>query len=280
VTLTVASLGSGSRGNAFLVESGESRLLIDAGFSGAQLTRRLERLGVHPESIDLVVVTHEHRDHTSGIGVGARRWGWTLALNPATRVACRSVLRGTERTRDLPSEGLRVGGLEVEPVRTCHDAAEPVAVVVRHVETGLRVGIATDLGRATMPVRQALRGCAFLVLESNHDERLLREGPYPWGVKQRIGGSRGHLSNRLAAELARELVHPALGGILLAHLSAECNDPDLAVDRVAEGLLPTRFDGVLASARQDDPTERFDVAELCRARTDGPQLSLFGGPAG
>lgn len=277
MTLAVASLGSGSRGNAFLVEDGDSRLLVDAGFSGAELARRLERVEVDPESIDLVVVTHEHRDHTAGIGVGARRWGWTLAMNPATRVACSPLLRGSERRRDLPSEGVRVGGLAVEPVRTCHDAAEPVAIVIRHIETGLRIGIATDLGRATMPVRQALRGCAFLVLESNHDERLLREGPYPWGVKQRIGGSRGHLSNRLAAELARELVHPGLGGILLAHLSAACNDPDLAVDRVAEGLLPTRFDGVLASAVQDDPTERFPVAELARRRRDGPQLSLFDG---
>ena len=146
---------------------------------------------------------------------------------------------------------------------------------MRHVEAGLKVGIATDLGRATTPVRTALKGCSFLVLESNHDERLLRDGPYPWGVKQRIGGSRGHLSNRLAAELARELVHPGLGGILLAHLSSECNDPDLAVDRVAEGLLPTRWGGVLVAAMQDDPSERFDAGVLAREEEDGPQLSLF-----
>ncbi|MDX1396324.1 MAG: MBL fold metallo-hydrolase [Gemmatimonadota bacterium] len=280
MSLSVASLGSGSRGNAFLVEADETRLLVDAGFSGAQLARRLEALDVAPESIDLVVVTHEHRDHTSGIGVGARRWGWELAMNPATRRACDGLLRGGESIAGLPADGLRVGPLDIEPVSTCHDAADPVAIVVRHRRSGLRVGIATDLGRATVPVRQALRGCAFLVLESNHDERLLRDGPYPWGVKQRIGGSRGHLSNRLAAQLARELVHPGLGGILLAHLSAECNDPDLAADRVAEGLMPTRWGGVLASALQDYPSERFDVERLAAAQRDGPQLSLFGEATG
>ena len=274
MSLSVASLGSGSRGNAFLVESEDARLLIDAGFSGAQIARRLDQLEVDPESIDLVVVTHEHRDHTNGIGVGARRWGWTLAMNPATRQACAPLLRGDERTTELPAEGVQVGSLAVDPVRTCHDAADPVAIIVRHVRSGLRVGIATDLGRATVPIRQALKGCAFLILEANHDERLLRDGPYPWGVKQRIGGSRGHLSNRLAAQLAREIVHPGLGGILLAHLSSECNDPNLATDRVAEGLMPTRWGGLLASALQEEPSERFDVDRLARGQA-GPQLSLF-----
>lgn len=273
---SVASLGSGSAGNAFLVESGDSRLLVDAGFSGRQIGRRLERLSVEPESIDMVVVTHEHRDHTAGMGVGARRWGWMLAMTRGTRRRVAPLLRGDERVRDLEGRSIRVGSLHVEPVSTCHDAAEPVAIVVRQEATGLRLGIATDLGRATQPVRNALRGCAFLVLEANHDERLLREGPYPWGVKQRIGGSRGHLSNRLAADLARELAHPGLGGILLAHLSAECNDPSLAADRVAEGLLPARYEGVLATAMQDDPSERFPIEELARRRA-GPQLSLFDG---
>lgn len=276
MTFSVASLGSGSAGNAFLVESEESCVLVDAGFSGRQLGRRLQRLSVDPESIDVVVVTHEHRDHTAGMGVGARRWGWTLAMTSGTRRRAGSLLRGGERLRELDGAPVRVGGLSVEPVSTCHDAAQPVAIVVRQLRTGLKLGIATDLGRATHPVRSALRGCAFLVLEANHDERLLREGPYPWGVKQRIGGSRGHLSNRLAAELARELAHPGLGGILLAHLSAECNDPSLAADRVAEGLLPARYEGVLATASQDDPTERFHIEDLSRRRA-GPQLSLFDG---
>ncbi len=275
MSFSVTSLGSGSAGNAFLVRDGRTRVLIDAGFSGAQLARRLDIVEVPPESIHAVIVTHEHRDHTAGIGIGARRWGWRLAMNPATHRACAPLLRGDETTLALGSEGLRIGDLHVEPVRTCHDAADPVAVVVRHVPSGLRAGIATDLGRPTTPVRQALRRCAFLILEANHDERLLREGRYPWAVKRRIGGSRGHLSNALAAGLARDLAHADLGGILLAHLSAECNDPDLARDRVAEGLLSTGFDGLLETAGQEAPSPAYDVGALVRVRRDGPQLSLF-----
>lgn len=276
MSLSIAALGSGSGGNAFLVESEDARVLVDAGFSGRELARRLEALRVAPEELDAVVVTHEHRDHTCGAGIGARRWGWTLYMNGPTRRGCVTLLRGDEDVRPLPpGPGLRIGSLSLEPVGTCHDAAEPVALTVRDVRSGLKLGVATDLGRATSPVRDALRGCAFLVLEANHDERLLRDGPYPWGVKQRIGGSRGHLSNRLAAHLARELAHSRLAGILLAHLSSECNEPARAVDRVGEGLLGTAYRGVLAAATQDEPTERFEVERLLR-ELDGPQLDLFG----
>ncbi|WP_419948491.1 MBL fold metallo-hydrolase [Candidatus Palauibacter sp.] len=274
MTFSVASLGSGSRGNAFLVEGERARILIDAGFSGAQLARRLAALEVEPEAIDLVVVTHEHRDHSAGIGIGARRWGWSLAMNAPTRRACAPLLRGGEVCRDLPPTGLDVGDLAIEAAPTHHDAAAPAAITVLHRPTGLRAGIATDLGRPTTPVRHALRDCAFLVLEANHDERRLRAASYPWRVKQRIGGSRGHLSNRHAADFARELAHPGLGGILLAHLSHECNDPDLALERVATGLAPSGYGGVLETAGQDRPGPRYDVAELVRTRADGAQLSL------
>ena len=138
--------------------------------------------------------------------------------------------------------------------------------------------MATDLGRPTTPIRAALQGCNFLVLEANHDERRLRAAAYPWSVKQRIGGSRGHLSNRHAAQFARELAHPGLGGILLAHLSAECNDPNLALDCVSGELDGSAFCGVLEAAAQDVPGRRYDVPALVAqraARPDGRQLSLF-----
>lgn len=277
--LRVACLGSGSRGNSLLVEGGDTAVLVDAGFSGSQLARRLEALGVTPDRISGVVVTHEHRDHTGGIGVAARRWGWPVHMTAGTAAACATLMRGGERLiiHD-PGARLAIGNLSVRLVPTCHDAADPVAVHLEDTRTRLTVGVATDIGRATAPIREAFRRCHFLVLESNHDEVRLREAPYPWSLKQRIGGSRGHLSNRLAGELAAELVHPDLGGILLAHLSEECNDSIVARAEVERALGRVRYRGSLEIAGQDEPSCWFDVGRLAAsARDDGPQLQLFGG---
>jgi phosphoribosyl 1,2-cyclic phosphodiesterase len=275
----IACLGSGSRGNSVLIESGSTNVLVDAGFSGSELARRLSLLGRNPEQIDAVIVTHEHRDHTSGIGIAARRWGWPLIMTSGTADACHGLLRGEETIERLPPESrFRLGGLEVHLVPTCHDAAEPVAVTVREVESGLLTGVATDLGRATAPVRAALSGCNYLILEANHDELRLREAPYPWSLKQRIGGSRGHLSNQLAGDLAQEVVHPELGGILLAHLSQECNSPALAAAAVKDSLSDGGYQGELEVAGQDAPSKPVDVGDLVR-RISGTsfQMSLFVG---
>jgi phosphoribosyl 1,2-cyclic phosphodiesterase len=129
-------------------------------------------------------------------------------------------------------------------------------------------------------VRNALRACHFLVLEANHDDLLLRDGPYPWPVKERIGGSRGHLSNRMAAELAAELHHPELGGVLLAHMSEECNDGPLALRTVAEALSGMDYRGLIDVATQERPTPLYDVAALRSRVLDGEQLHLFAGGSG
>jgi len=276
--LKVATLGSGSRGNSVLVSCGETRFLVDAGFSGSEISRRLSMLGVPPESIQAVVVTHEHRDHTAGIGVAARRWNWPLYMTPATELACAPLLRGSETIRHYQGEvPFDLGGVRIHPSSTCHDAADPVALTILDPGSGLKVGVATDLGRATTAVRNALAGCHFVVLESNHDEVMLRESPYPWSVKQRIGGSRGHLSNRLAADLAVDLLHPALGGFLLAHLSHECNEPGAASGMTRKRLAGMGYRGVVDVALQDRPSALYDVAALVdSARNGGPQLPLFG----
>jgi len=275
--LKVATLGSGSRGNSVLVECGKTRFLVDAGFSGSEISRRLELLGVPPESIRAIVVTHEHRDHTAGIGIAARRWNWPLYLTPATERACAPLLRGSETVRHYQGEvPFDLGDVRIHPSSTCHDAADPVALTILDPSSGLKVGVATDLGRATTPIRNALAGCHFVVLESNHDEIMLRESPYPWSVKQRIGGSRGHLSNRLAADLAVDLLHPALGGFLLAHLSHECNEPNAAMKMAARKLARLGYRGVVDVALQDRPSILYDVAALVdNARNGGPQLQLF-----
>ncbi|MFO7259551.1 MAG: MBL fold metallo-hydrolase [bacterium] len=273
--MKVTILGSGSAGNATLIEAGGTRLLVDAGFSGRDLERRLLAVDVDPASLDGIVITHEHGDHTRGMGVLARRHGIPLYLTPVTRRACQSLLTGDERIVPYRSgEPFRVGALEVRPFLTVHDAVDPVAVAVRDVATGLKLGIATDMGRPTASVRHALSDCHLLVLEANHDEVMLRDGPYPWSVKQRIASSRGHLSNRAAAELARELHHRALRGVVLAHLSEHCNDAALAEEVVGGALERAGFSGLLRVAPQDRPLEPIDVGRLV-GRGGATQLELL-----
>lgn len=275
--LRIACLGSGSRGNSTLIEAGDTAVLVDAGFSGVQLARRLESLGYSPDRISAVIVTHEHRDHTGGIGVAARRWGWPIHLTAGTAGACSTLFRGSERLviRDR-DESFSLGNLSVQLVPTCHDASDPVAVRLTDSISGLAAGVATDIGRATAAIRAGFRGCHFLVLEANHDEVSLREAKYPWSLKQRIGGSRGHLSNRLAGDLATELAHPELGGILLAHLSEECNESAIALQEVRRALRRVRYRGTLAAADQAESSPWFDVKALSEiALNHGPQLQLF-----
>jgi phosphoribosyl 1,2-cyclic phosphodiesterase len=258
--MRVTVLGSGSGGNATLVEAGDVRVLIDAGFSGRDLERRMLEVGVDPAGVAAIVITHDHGDHTRGMGVLARRFGTPLYLTARTRQACASLLSGKEDVREYASSlPFSIGGLEVRPFLTVHDAADPVAVTVREPATGAKLGIATDLGRPTAAVRAELAGCHMLVLEANHDDARLWSGPYPWSVKQRIASSHGHLSNRAAADLARELHHDGLSHVVLAHLSEHCNDAALAAEVVGAALSRLRFAGTLAVAGQEGPMEPVAV---------------------
>jgi phosphoribosyl 1,2-cyclic phosphodiesterase len=258
--MRVTVLGSGSAGNATLVEAGDIRILIDAGFTGRDLERRLCAVDVDPATLAAIVITHDHGDHTRGMGILARRLRLPLYLTPRTHAACAPLLNGTETVRTYGSTApFRLGALEVRPFLTVHDAADPVAVTVRDVDSGAKLGIATDLGRPTAAVRAELAGCHMLVLEANHDDALLWSGPYPWSVKQRIASSHGHLSNRAAAALARELFHTGLSNVVLAHLSEHCNNGDLAKHAVGAALARMRYRGKLSVAPQDDPMEPVTV---------------------
>lgn len=274
--MRVTVLGSGSEGNATLIEAGDVALLIDAGFSGRDLENRLRSVGVEPAGIAGILITHDHADHTRGMGVLARRFGTPLYLTDKTARACRGLLNGRETVVAYASSApIRIGGLEVLPFLTVHDAADPIAITVTDTATGTKMGIATDLGRPTAAVRAALRGSHFLVLEANHDDALLWRGPYPWSVKQRIASSHGHLSNRAAAELLRDLYHPALAGVALAHLSRHCNDGGLAHDVIARILDARGYRGYLAVAPQDVPLEPIDLPHLRRKATPTEQLTLL-----
>ena len=273
--MRVAVLGSGSRGNAILVESGGCRILVDAGFSARDLARRMEVLEVDPDGLTGIVITHDHSDHTRGMGVFARRHGTPLYLTDGTRTACADLLRGDETVvayrAGVP---FRVGAFTVEPFLTVHDAREPVGVAVVDPEAEARLGVATDLGRPTAGIRHALSRCDILVLEANHDEVLLQAAPYPWSVKSRIRSSHGHLSNHAAARFAAELHHERLLAVILAHLSGESNRPDMARRVVGRALRDAGFKGVLEVALQDEPLPFLDVRRL-RDHHGPAQLSLL-----
>lgn len=273
--MRVTVLGSGSKGNAVLVEAGGERILVDAGFSGKDLARRMAAVDVDPDSVTGIVITHDHGDHTRGMGVYARRHGTPLHITRRTREACANLLRGSETVLEYQSATpFDLGPLRVEPFLTIHDAVDPVAVTLTDTRTGSKLGIATDLGRPTTSVRASLARSHLLVLEANHDHARLWNGPYPWSVKQRIASSRGHLSNDASADLAAELHHPDLAGVILAHLSDSCNDPALAYDVVGRGLQNVGYTGHLEVAIQDEPLAPIVVEELRRETKPG-QLTLF-----
>ncbi len=273
--MRVSVLGSGSSGNATLVWAGHTRVLVDAGFSGRDLARRLERVKVDPDEVDAIVITHDHGDHTRGMGVFARRHGTPLYMTELTREACAKLLRGGEDVRSYRAgRPFTVGDVRVEPFLTVHDAADPVGVAVVDECTGFRLGVATDLGRPTAQIRLALTDCDLLILEANHDEVLLHTSPYPVSVKRRIASSHGHLSNEAAARFALELLHPRLAGVILAHLSDQSNDPELAREVVGTALRKAGWTGHLSVARQDEPTPLMDVEEL-RSRCGPNQLSFL-----
>ncbi len=273
--MRVSVLGSGSRGNSVLVEGNGTKVLVDAGFSGRDMERRLAEVGVGPEEIAAVVVTHDHGDHTRGVGVFARRHGTPLYLTDRTREACSALFKGREDLRRYQAGyPFALGSLLVEPFLTIHDARDPVAVALRDPAAGHKLGIATDLGRPSAQVRHALARSDLLILEANHDEALLHQGPYPVSVKSRIASSHGHLSNQAAAQLVLELLHPRLGGVILAHLSAECNRPELAESVVRSALDRAGYRGSLQVAGQDGPTPLMDVEELHR-RLGPDQLQLI-----
>jgi len=245
-------LGSGSRGNCLAIQHGDSVLLIDAGFSCKEIERRAELVGMGMDQVVGLVLTHEHGDHARGSGRLLQLREMPVLTSHGTWHRVRSRLPEGAAHQPLGlREGVDLGPFRIEACPTSHDASEPLAVVVRAGE--LSIGIAYDLGRPTTAVRYLLRNCAALILESNYDDVLLRSSGYPAVVQQRIAGSSGHLSNRAAAELIQELMHPDLKLVVLAHLSEKCNSESCARKEVEPVLRKSRWSGTLHIARQDEP---------------------------
>jgi phosphoribosyl 1,2-cyclic phosphodiesterase len=234
-------------------------VLIDVGFGTRTLAMRLRSIDVAPESIEACIITHEHTDHVKGAASAAKRWGWALHASRGT-VAHAPELAGTNVRAFDAGASLAFTSMDVATIRTPHDAAEPVGVIVTARATGARATVCTDIGHVSDGVRALCRDTDILVLESNHDEQMLRCGPYPPVVQQRIAGDRGHLANRHAAALIRDSVTKRCRHIVLAHLSENCNAPDLARETTEREVKRTVYRGVVTTALQRDVVGPFDAA--------------------
>jgi phosphoribosyl 1,2-cyclic phosphodiesterase len=253
--MDVAVLASGSSGNALVVAHGDTVVLVDAGISALQVRTRMAAFGLDETMLTAVVVTHEHSDHCRGVDVLSRRLELPVWATAGTwsRLDVRAPAGGEVRS----GRALQLGGLTFVPVATSHDAAEPVALVIEN--TDHRIAVCTDTGVVTPLLEQRLADLDLLLLEANHDADMLRHGPYPWPLKQRIASRLGHLGNHQTADALDRLVCDQLLGVIGLHLSGENNCPMLVretlraacpervvVDAVPrDGMLRVRLDATI-----------------------------------
>ncbi len=234
VRLTI--LGSGSAGNSAYVETDETRILIDAGFSLRQLRQRLATIGRTPENLTGILITHEHSDHVQGLAALSGKLRIPVYCNRPTQEAIQYQLPTRLESRLFTTgSSFEIGEISVDSFSVPHDAQEPVGFILR--TTAGNIGFVTDLGHVTRLVLERVRTANVLVLEANHDVKMLQDCPRrPWSLKQRILGRHGHLSNEAAADAAENIMSPGLRRLYLGHLSRECNRPELAFRTVAERL--------------------------------------------
>jgi phosphoribosyl 1,2-cyclic phosphodiesterase len=247
-------LSSGSKANSTFIECGGTRILIDCGLSCRMLEGRLRLIDVDPESLDAILVTHEHSDHTRGIARFSKKYQLPVYANRSTK---RHIGEAFAFEIFNTGEAFDVGEFSVSPVSITHDAVEPVAFIVRG--GGLKFAQVTDLGRVTPLIRDSLQGCHSLVLESNHDKDMLWSCSYSWQLKQRISSSHGHLSNETAGQLLKEVLHSDLHHVVLGHISENSNTPEVAHQtalRCIEGFEPKS----LRCANVHQPTPLLSVA--------------------
>ncbi|MCP3898355.1 MAG: MBL fold metallo-hydrolase, partial [Desulfobacteraceae bacterium] len=233
--LTIIPLASGSKGNSLFVSWENQSILIDAGLSGIEIERRLNARNRSPENLTAILVTHEHSDHIRGVGILSRRYNIPVYISNNTYKKTASKL-GKLAVLELfeCGNGFNIDSMEIAPFTISHDAVDPAGFTLEY--KAKKIGVATDLGIATNLVKEHLKNCCFLYLESNHDPDMLINGPYPWHLKQRIKGRQGHLSNTDSKELLKELNNENLEHVILAHLSEENNTPEKAYNAAKDGL--------------------------------------------
>jgi phosphoribosyl 1,2-cyclic phosphodiesterase len=254
--LRFSLLGSGSSGNAILLRSATTKILIDNGLSFKQLSLRAAAVGESLEDLSAILVTHEHGDHVLGIGVLTRKMPVPVFMTRGTYENLPDSLGALGELEFFEAgEGLRIGDLAIQSFSVSHDAGDPVGFTVS--SAGAQFGLATDLGHVSHLVRNRLAGCHALVIESNHCPEMLRKGEYPPKVQQRIRGRHGHLSNEDMCSLLHGLLHDSLQHVILVHISENNNDVELVEQRV-RGVLKAHPAEVFLST-QDAPTPLFEV---------------------
>ena len=243
--LSFVTLASGSSGNAALVSCGQTHILLDAGISARRITTALRGLGVDPASLSGVLITHEHTDHISGLATLTKQLSLPVYATAPTLDALGRFF--------APGESFPLGELWIEPFATSHDAACSVGYAITGGDS--RMVLCTDLGYISPQVERAVAGCDLLVCEANHDEEWVRTGPYPYYLKQRVLGRRGHLSNEAGAQLALLATQNGARTILLAHLSEENNTPAHALEVVGRTLRQAGFEDTvtLEAAPRKEP---------------------------
>jgi phosphoribosyl 1,2-cyclic phosphodiesterase len=259
--MKLCSIASGSSGNCIYVGSEQTNLLVDAGISAKRIEAGLNRIDINPDTIQGILVTHEHSDHISGLGILARRYHIPIYATYETVMAFRGIRSLGDISEELinyvePDKPFMINDISIEPFSTSHDAANPVCYTMRTEKE--KMGIATDLGKFDEYTLSKLDGSDLLMIEANHDINMLMVGKYPYYLKQRILGDRGHLSNDSSAELISKLLKKKKQHIILAHLSKENNYEELAYETVLCELCKLgtpSLDFYLSVARRDVPSD-------------------------
>ncbi len=242
--MRVASLGSGSRGNATLVAAGDLLVLVDSGFSAIEVERRMRRLGCHPDDLHAILLTHEHADHATGVGPLSRKYGLPVWTTRGTHAAVRD--NRFHETRYLTLEQpFTLGGLRITPFAVPHDAREPCQF--RFERDGRRLGLLTDTGSITPHIFEALQGCGALLLEFNYDPAMLAQGPYPPALQRRIDSDWGHLSNHQARRFLDRRDCPHLNQLVAVHISEKNNSHGKVDDMLRAASISARCDLTIAS---------------------------------
>ena len=228
-------LGSGSKGNCTYISSGKTSILIDAGFSGIEIQRRLSAIGIDFSSLSAILVTHEHNDHIRGVPVLSRKGEMSVYANQATYTAAGKNLNNLYSYEEFTTGvSFSCRDFEIHPFSISHDTPDPVGFIVSDGKSS--IGYCTDTGTVSRLMHHRLSGCNGLILESNHDPDILKNGPYPPFLKQRVRGNKGHLANADAGAFLKDLVHDELVHVVLAHISETNNRPEIALETVT-GIL-------------------------------------------